>query len=57
MTISPHVHIRSLPPKGALVFLEAARRNPKIGPHVHMRSLPPEGALVFLEAALRNPKL
>ena len=57
MTISPHVHIRSLPPKGALVFLEAARRNPKIGPHVHIRSLPPKGALVFLEAARRNPKL
>ncbi len=57
MTISPLVHIRSMPPEGALVFLEAARQNPKISPHVHIRSMPPEGALVFLEAARQNPKL
>jgi len=26
MNMDPHAHIRSLPPKGATAFLEAARR-------------------------------
>jgi hypothetical protein len=57
--MSPHVHhyVYSLPPKGALVSLGAARRETLIlCPHVHhcVYSLPPEGALVSLGAARRE---
>jgi len=51
--MNPHAHMRSLPPKGALASLEAARRG-MVDPHAHMRSLPPEGALASLEAARRE---
>jgi hypothetical protein len=51
--MSPHAHIRSLPPEGALASLEAALRE-GVDPHAHIRSLPPEGALASLEAALRE---
>ena len=51
--MSPHAHMRSLPPKGAHASLGAALRE-IMGPHAHMRSLPPKGAHASLGAALRE---
>jgi hypothetical protein len=52
--MSPHVHLRSLPPEGAQACLEAARRRLDMSPHVPLRSPPPEGAHAWLEAARRE---
>jgi len=52
--MSPHVHVRSLPPEGAVASLGAAQRERGESPHVHVRSLPPEGAVASLGAAQRE---
>ncbi len=49
--MSPHIHLRSLPPKGASASFEAARQEAKTCPHIHVRSLPPKGASASFEAA------
>jgi hypothetical protein len=60
--MTPHAHMRSLPPRVGLASLEAARRE-AMTPHAHRRLLPPgpvrgrfaaQGGLASLEAALRE---
>jgi hypothetical protein len=50
--MSPHVRhgVYSLPPRGGLALLGAARRRKTMSPHVRhgVYSLPPEGALPSL---------
>ena len=60
--MTPHAHMRSLPPQGGLASLEAAPRE-ALTPHAHLRSLPPGpvrgrfaalGGLASVELALRE---
>ena len=60
--MTPHAHMRSLPPRGGLASLEAARRE-ALTPHARRCSLPPGpdrgrfaalGGLASLEAARRE---
>ena len=39
--MSPHAHLRSLPPEGAQASFGAARQEAVVRPHAHLRSLPP----------------
>ncbi len=50
--MSPHAHVRSLPPEGAPASFEAARQ--EASPHAHVRSLP-QSARRGLFAALGAP--